>query len=157
MSPHVVHVRDGEICLATFQPRGNRRTSFATGLLVDVGGNQGRAHRLIEAVRFRTSNRGARRSSRRVRGAELAIYTFPAGPGQMPRRTIHFVHRGWLVATDNLQVATDILERVSGESNARCLSAVPAFQLVLERASEQADAAPAPSELVHRTVGLSRN
>ncbi len=107
-------------------------------LLMDVTGNLEQAETVMTQVRKRLQERGAKRSTRDVRGVEIVIYQLPKVKGTGERGTATFLlHDDMLVAADNVDAIIRILGRFKGKHD-DTLVTTKSYTAIMQRCKEAA-------------------
>jgi hypothetical protein len=124
----------GETGLAFIAPKPGEA---ALAILADVSGNGDKARKLLAKAEANLTKAGATATQRTLGGATVTVYQMPANAEGVQPQTIYFLEHDFLGATDNLQVAADILDRLSG-GQTDCLAAVSGYRGVMKRVAADA-------------------
>jgi len=139
----------GELSIAVVAPSKGRA---ALVLLVDIAGRQAEAKKAIEKMAAVLIKQGAKRTKHDHRGTSLTVFaTPPNGTRKEPIHAIYFQKDDLLVTSDNLEVATGIVDRLAGVER-ETLAGLPAYIAVMERCQSAAgELAPHARWFVHPT------
>ncbi len=139
----------GELSFAVVAPSKGRA---AIVLLVDVAGRHAEAKKAIEKMAAELTKLGAKRTKHDHRGTSLAVFVVPPkGTRKEPIHAIYFQKDDLLVTSDNLEVATGIVDRLAGVER-ETLAGLPAYKAVMERCQSAAgELAPHARWFVHPT------
>ena len=136
-------IATGELSLALVAvPKGRA----ALAVLVNVSGKEDEAQAMLAKVEGELQKQGARRSEKSAAGVKLTVMeTAAKGEQKELNRAVYFLKDGLLCASDSLNVALEIAERLGAGANAAggSLAGVEAYKAVVERC-QSADAAEAP-------------
>jgi len=133
---------DGEFCMATVQPGGDKKQHALVAIL-DVTGNMAQAEKVLEKVRQHQATEGAKRVVTKVGEISLIGYTKPKAKGQTEGEHLsHFIHDNTLVSTNHAQLGVMLAERIMGE-RPKSLKSLEAYEKSLEHvAKESGEVAP---------------
>ncbi|MEX0714428.1 MAG: hypothetical protein WD278_18980, partial [Pirellulales bacterium] len=126
----------GELSMAVIHKPEARA---AVALLIDVTGNEQRAAEQVEKVADGLLKRGFRRRGQEIGGIEVTVFEQAADAERnYVRRAVYFIKDGLLVASDDVDVVSGILNRWTGEP-AESLSVQEPYQAVIERCKRGAE------------------
>lgn len=125
----------GELSIAVVAPSKGRA---ALVLLVDVAERHTETKQAIEKMAAELLKQGAKRTKHDHRGTSLTVFTTPPkGTRKDPIHAIYFQKDDLLVTSDNLEVATGIVDRLAGAER-ETLAGLPAYKAVMERCQSAA-------------------
>lgn len=128
----------GEVALALIQPDPKDKQSHATVLIVDITGKRQQADALLQKVDANQKAHRGVRSTTKVGGVEITVYTQPLHEGESaPEKSFLLIKDDQLVVSDHLGAISAIIGRFGGQAK-DTLASVPAFEYVQERAKQAA-------------------
>ncbi|MBN1855167.1 MAG: DUF3352 domain-containing protein [Pirellulales bacterium] len=107
-------VATGEVSLSLVQPSSENASVVLTA---DVTGKADEAKQLMDRVDKNLTQQKAIRTSSNAHGVQMTVYTLPADETHRVQKVVVYLHDNLFCTTDNLNIATDMLRRTSGDAS----------------------------------------